>query len=89
MEIIKFNGNGNFAPAYTCSKPGDNSGEYIRKEDADRIIVLLKAAHEILKKCDEGLYVKNVLEVTAFYDDTDCDGYCLMEDIAIHLGIDE
>jgi hypothetical protein len=28
------------------------------------------------------------MEVTAFYDDTDCDGYCLMEDIESELGID-
>lgn len=29
---IKFDCNGNNAPAYSCSKPGDNSGEYIRSD---------------------------------------------------------
>jgi hypothetical protein len=43
--------------------------------------VLLRATLDILKKCDEGSYVKNVLEVTAKWDDTTCDGYCLMQEI--------
>lgn len=51
--------------------------------------VLLRATYDILKKCATGPYVKNALEETAFYDDTDCDGFCLMEDIASELGIDE
>jgi len=55
----------------------------------DRKDVLLRAAYDILKKCDEGPYVKNALEETAFYDGTDCDGYCLMNDIADELGIEE
>jgi hypothetical protein len=55
----------------------------------DRKIVLLRAAYDILKKCDEGPYVKNALEVTAFYDGTDCDGFCLMEDIAIELDLED
>jgi len=49
----------------------------------DRKITLLKAAYELLKKCDEGVYVKNTLEETIYYDNAECDGFCLMEDIAI------
>ena len=49
---------------------------------AERKDVLLKACYDIIKKCNEGRYVKNVLEQTAFYDDTDCDGFCLANDIA-------
>jgi len=50
-------------------------------KELERAKVLLKAAHELLRKCDEGPYVKNVLEETANYDGTECDGYCLGGDI--------
>ncbi len=51
----------------------------------DRATVLLKAVLEILNKCDSGPYVKDFFGETAFYDDTDCDGFCLKEDIEHHL----
>jgi hypothetical protein len=51
--------------------------------------ILLKATYDILKKCNEGGYVKDVLEETVFYDDTDYDGYCLCNDIASELGLPE
>lgn len=54
----------------------------------DREKILLNAAYNLLKKCDDGPYVKNALEETVFYDDEECDGYCLMEDIATLLDID-
>lgn len=54
----------------------------------DRKTILLKAAYDLLKKCNEGSYIKNVMEETAFYDGVDCDGFCLMEDIASELEID-
>jgi len=57
--------------------------------EEDRKKVLLKAAYDLLKKCDEGPYVKNALEETVFYDDAECDGFCLMEDIAAELEIDK
>jgi len=47
------------------------------------------AAYELLKKCNEGPYVKNALEETVYYDEADCDGFCLANDIAIELGLDE
>jgi len=55
----------------------------------DRKVVLLKAAYDLLCKCDNSRYVLNVLERTAFYDGTDCDGACLMADIAEELGIED
>jgi hypothetical protein len=58
--------------------------EIVMKED--RAIVLLKAALELLNKCDKSTYVLDVLSETAFYDGTDCDGYCLKEDIESFLG---
>jgi hypothetical protein len=54
----------------------------------NRKYVLLKAAHDLLKKCDEGPFVKSVLEETIYYDDCKNDGYALMEDIAIELELD-
>ena len=57
--------------------------------DTERAKVLLKAAYDILCKCNDGPYVKNALSETAFYDDTDCDGYCLANDIAYALGLEE
>ena len=30
LEIIKFDCRGNNSPAYSCNKPGDNSGYYVR-----------------------------------------------------------
>lgn len=47
----------------------------------DRAKVLLKAAHDILRKSDEGPYVQSALELTADYDGTECDGHCLGGDI--------
>ena len=40
-----------------------------------RAKILIQATIDILKKCDEGIYVKNVLEVTAEWDGVECDGY--------------
>ena len=51
--------------------------------------ILLRATYDILKKCDEGPYVKDVFGETAIWDDAECDGKCLMEEIGEILGIDE
>lgn len=51
--------------------------------------VLLRAAYDLLKKQKDANYVLNLLEETVFYDEADCDGSCLMEDIEMELGIDE
>lgn len=50
-----------------------------------RAKVLLKATLDILKKCDEGPYVKNVMSTTAIWDGVECDGGCLMEEIETFL----
>ena len=41
METIKFNCNSNSAPAYSCNKPGDNSGEYVEAEMAFAMLDLI------------------------------------------------
>jgi len=53
----------------------------------DRKSELLRAAYDLLKKQESSYYVLNLLEETTFYDEADCDGHCLMEDIANELGI--
>ena len=49
-----------------------------------RAIVLLEAALCILSQSDY-----ESLNNTAFYDDANCDGVCLMNDIKIYLEYDE
>lgn len=53
----------------------------------DRKVVLLRACYAMLKKCDESHFVVSPMETTVHYDDSDCDGFCLMEDIAHELDI--
>ena len=38
MSIVKFDCNSHCSPAYTCNKPGDNSGSYVKVEDLKQII---------------------------------------------------
>ena len=47
--------------------------------------VLLKACYELLKKQTDSIYVLNLLSETVYYDEADCDGYCLMDDIRMEL----
>ncbi len=55
----------------------------------DRKTILLKAAYDLLKKAEEGHYVEQATAIVVHYDDADCDGHCLMEDIANELQIEE
>lgn len=57
--------------------------------DENRLKVLLKATYKLLKKQDDSRYVLNLLEESVFYDEAECDGYCLMEDIASELMLEE
>lgn len=54
----------------------------------DRKTILLKAVYDLLKQQHETSYILNLLETTTFYDNTDCDGYCLMEDIEVELDLE-
>jgi hypothetical protein len=47
----------------------------------DRSVELLKATLDLLREARRGPYVKDVFSLTVHYDDADCDGLCLMEDI--------
>lgn len=54
-----------------------------------RYETLLKATYELLKKQEKSEYTLDLLSETVFYDEADCDGYCLMEDIAIELDLED
>lgn len=51
------------------------------KQENKRANVLLKATLDLLRKQKDSQYVLNLLENTAFYDNAECDGYCLFDDI--------
>ena len=42
---------------------------------------LLNVCVKLLNKQNESGYVLNILEQTVYYDDCECDGYCLLDDI--------
>lgn len=62
---------------------------YTEEYISERRDILLKATYDILKKCHDSYYVLDVLAQTAVWDEVDCDGLCLMEEIAEILGIEE
>ncbi len=53
----------------------------------DRKTTLLKATYDLLKICEESN--EHALGVQVYYDGTNLDGSCLMEDIAMELEIEE
>ncbi len=38
LKVYNFDCNGWNSPAYSCNYPDDNSGQYYKKEDIDRIL---------------------------------------------------
>lgn len=50
-------------------------------DELERAKVLLKAALDLLQKQKDSSYVLNLLDTTIFYDEAECDGYCLFDDI--------
>jgi hypothetical protein len=47
----------------------------------NRARTLLKAAGTLLKKQEDSNYVLNLLAETVYYDEAECDGSCLLDDI--------
>ncbi len=43
----------------------------------------------MLKRATEDSFVRSPLEIYTRYDDADCDGCCLMDDIATELELEE
>ena len=50
---------------------------------------LLRAAYDLLKRSTQDIYVREATSILVRFDDANCDGYCLMEDIASELGLDD
>jgi hypothetical protein len=55
----------------------------------DRKEILLRAAYDLLKRSTQDFYVREATSILTRFDDADCDGYCLMEDIAAELGLED
>jgi len=51
--------------------------------------VLLRAAYDLLKRSTQDPYVSEATSILARVEDANCDGYCLMEDIAAELGLED
>ncbi len=54
-------------------------------EELSRARTLLKATHELLETADESPYVLDALSIVVNYDDAECDGCCLKEDIEYYF----
>lgn len=54
-------------------------------QELNRCRELLKATYDLLNAQMQSEEVLNILETTVHYDDVDCDGECLMYDIASEL----
>ena len=50
-----------------------------------RYITLLRAAHTLLKKQYDASIVLNILAETVDYDEAECDGNCLLNDIEYYF----
>lgn len=61
----------------------DNGRDTAKEKDEalKRATTLLKATYQLLDKQNETPFVLNMLCETTYYDEADCDGYCLLEDI--------
>lgn len=65
--------------AYHCAKEHRQLANWLRY--LKRARELLEATYELLQRQDESPWVLNLLEETVYYDEAECDGGCLMEDI--------
>lgn len=54
-----------------------------------RKTILLRAAYDLLKRASQDYYVREATSILVRFDNSNCDGYCLMEDIAAELELDD
>ena len=66
-----------------CAKNQRQIAAWLR--ELQRARILLRATHDILEAADDSPYVENVLGILVHYDEMDCDGSCLMEDIEYYF----
>ena len=72
-------GNPNYENCIECAAEHKQLAEWLR--ELKRADTLLKATYDLLKKQHGNYYVLNLLAETVYYDEAECDGNCLMEDI--------
>lgn len=58
-------------------------------EELHRKDVLLRAAYDLLKRSTRRGYVEEATMIEVRYDDANCDGGCLMNDIMIELDLED
>lgn len=58
------------------------------QENFDRALELLKASRDLLRKADDSHFIEQATCIIVHYDDADCDGSCLMDDINLLLDED-
>lgn len=56
--------------------------------DYDRARTLLMAMVDMMKKQEQDVYVYSIFELTAIWDESECDGYCWFEEAKDLLGIE-
>ena len=57
----------------------------LEESQEDRSVILLRACRDLLAKQANSGYTLDLLSQTVFYDEADCDGYCLLTDIESYL----
>jgi hypothetical protein len=63
MKVFTFDANGGSAPAYSCNKSGDNSGEYVLAEDAAAMRSLIIDMQATLRAIDTSAMVAQTSEI--------------------------
>lgn len=51
--------------------------------------ILLRAAYDLLKRSTQSRFVEEATSILVHYDGANCDGYCLMDEIAQELNLEE
>lgn len=60
-------------------------GNNMNEEQQKRAIILLKVTQELLSRQCHNSYVLNLLAEVVYYDEAECDGNCLLNDIEYFL----
>ena len=72
--------------AEKCQKCADEHRQLAEwLKELSRARTLLKATHELLESAKKSPYVLDTLRIVVHYDEADCDGNCLKEDIENYL----
>lgn len=62
-----------------CGEEHEQLAEWLK--ELSRARTLLKATHDLLETAKKSPYVLDTMRIIVHYDEADCDGNCLKEDI--------